>query len=248
MNFRDRIQLKEVFGDYCPNFTYKVVCLHDYTNEELLGREDEMSFLMMINRIQNQDDLRKFLQVEQDKVKKIVNKASPQVLEIFAETIWSLCMKMNVPTKEAEECVNKVKERNMGYLFENMEKMDIQEERRKTADARRELKEAREEAERQAKKLERDVQERLKAAQKQMEEAQSRAEEAQSRVEEAQSRAEEAQSQAEQTRIEAIRNTVQLCQRLGAAKEIAVQELMDTYDMDQMKAQETAAAFWREIK
>lgn len=127
------------------------------------------------------------------------------MLEIFAETIWSLCMKMNVPTKEAEECVNKVKERNMGYLFENMEKMDIQEERRKTADARRELKEV-------------------------------------------QKRMEEAQSQAEQTRIEAIRNTVQLCQRLGAAKEIAVQELMDTYDMDQMKAQETAAAFWREIE
>ena len=44
-------------------------------------------------------------------------------------------MKMNVPVCEAEECVKKVKGCDMGYLFENMEKMDIQEERRKTAGA-----------------------------------------------------------------------------------------------------------------
>lgn len=51
-------------------------------------------------------------------------------------------MKMNVPLQEAEKCVKKVKERNMGYLFANMEKMDIQEERRKTAEARKKAEEA----------------------------------------------------------------------------------------------------------
>lgn len=142
INFGNRIQLREVFGEYCPDFVYKVIRLHDYTNEELLGREDEMSFLMMINRIQTSRDLTEFLKVEQETVKKIVDKASPQILEIFAETIWSLCMKMNVPLEEAEKCVNKVKERNMGYLFANMEKMDIQEERRKTADAQKKAEEA----------------------------------------------------------------------------------------------------------
>lgn len=66
-------------------------------------------------------------------------------------------MKMNVPLDEAEECVRKVKERNMGYLFENMEKMDIQEERRKTAEARKDAEEAK------------------RLAQQQVEEAQKRA-------------------------------------------------------------------------
>lgn len=164
LNFRDRIHLKDVFGDYCPNFTYKVVRIHDYTNEELLDREDEMSFLMVINRIQSTKDLSEFLQVEQETVRRIVDKASPQVLEIFAETIWSLCMKMNVPLEEAEKCVNKVKERNMGYLFENMEKMDIQEERRKTADARRKLQEERKKAQSQIEELQGRIEEAQKKA------------------------------------------------------------------------------------
>lgn len=147
IHLRDRIHLNNIFGEYIPDFTYKVVRIHDYTNEELLSRENEMSFLMMINRIQTPEDLTEFLHVEQEKVARIVEKASPRALEIIAETIWSLCMKMSIPLREAEECVKKVKDRDMGYLFENMEKMDIQEERRKTAEARNEAEKARNEAE-----------------------------------------------------------------------------------------------------
>lgn len=47
-----------------------------------------------------------------------------------------------------QECVSRVKERRMGYLFENIEKMDIQAERRNTAQARAEAQRVREEAQR----------------------------------------------------------------------------------------------------
>lgn len=47
------------------------------------------------------------------------------IREIIASTIWSLCMKMNLPGEEAIKYVNKIKGK-MGYLFENMEKVDIQ--------------------------------------------------------------------------------------------------------------------------
>lgn len=127
MHLADRIHLNEVFRAYIPDFTYKLVRIHDYTNEELLNRKNEISFLMMINRIQNAKDLTAFLQAEHDEVRSIIDRASPQLLEIIADTIWSLCMKMNVPVDEAKECVRKVKERNMGYLFENMEKIDVSE-------------------------------------------------------------------------------------------------------------------------
>ena len=46
----------------------------------------------------------------------------------------SLCMKVGASEEETEECVQKVKERKMGYMFEHMEKMNIQEERQKTAE------------------------------------------------------------------------------------------------------------------
>ena len=35
--------------------------------------------------------------------------------QIICSAIWSLCMKMNVPQEEAELCVEKVRERQMGY-------------------------------------------------------------------------------------------------------------------------------------
>ena len=39
---------------------------------------------------------------------------------------------MNVPVDEAREMMGEIGGRGMGYLFENMEKMDIQTERRNT--------------------------------------------------------------------------------------------------------------------
>ena len=41
-------------------------------------------------------------------------------------------MKMNVPSEEARELMGEIGGRGMGFLFENMEKMDIQAERRNT--------------------------------------------------------------------------------------------------------------------
>ena len=47
-----------------------------------------------------------------------------------------------VPVEEAEDLAGKVREKKMGMLFENMQKMDIQEERRKTKAAEQKAEEA----------------------------------------------------------------------------------------------------------
>ena len=47
--------------------------------------------------------------------------------------MWALLIKMNVPIDEVREMMGEIGGRGMGYLFENMEKMDIQAERRKRA-------------------------------------------------------------------------------------------------------------------
>ena len=59
-------------------------------------------------------------------------------------TIWNLMMKMNMPTENAQDCMRELGERSMGNWFENMDKMDIQAERKNTAEARKELAEAKE--------------------------------------------------------------------------------------------------------
>lgn len=53
----------------------------------------------------------------------------PNVLLAF----W---LKENVPVAEAEELVDKVREKKMAELFENMGPVDIQAERRNTAEAK----------------------------------------------------------------------------------------------------------------
>lgn len=147
LHLKDRILLKEVFGEYIPDFSYRLIRIHDYTNEELLLREDEMSLIMMINKVQTPQDLKLFLEANKQQIDKIIQNAPERILTIIANTIKLLCDKMNVPESETRQCVEKVKGRQMGYLFENMEKMDIQAERRNTKKARQELQKAQKKAE-----------------------------------------------------------------------------------------------------
>ena len=144
MSLGKRIFMSDVFSAYVPDFTYKLINLHEYTNDELLSHEDEMSFLMMLNKIQSVDDFTEFLNVNREHVKKIIDGASEGMMEIITGTLWNMLMKMNLSVDEAHECVKELGERNMGNWFENMDKMDIQAERRNTAEARKELAEAKE--------------------------------------------------------------------------------------------------------
>ena len=58
--------------------------------------------------------------------------APESIKEIYKKILWALLIKMNVPVDEAKEMMGEIGGRGMGYLFENMEKMDIQAERRNT--------------------------------------------------------------------------------------------------------------------
>ncbi len=57
--------------------------------------------------------------------------------DTIADVLKVLLLKMNVPMPETERLTDKVREKKMGELFADMEKIDIQAERRNTADARR---------------------------------------------------------------------------------------------------------------
>ena len=60
----------------------------------------------------------------------IYGKAPEEIKRIYREILWSLLIKMNVPGEEARELMGEIGGRGMGILFEHMEKMDIQAERR----------------------------------------------------------------------------------------------------------------------
>lgn len=144
-HFCSRIYQGEMFREWIPDFSYEVVRLHDYSNEELLERGDEMSLIMLFNKIQDSVDISEFLKLPQEKLDEVVKDTPETVMDVIVSVMESLCGKIGATKKETQECVSRVRERRMGYLFENMEKMNIQEERRNTAQARAELEKAQEE-------------------------------------------------------------------------------------------------------
>ena len=139
-----------------------------------------MSLLMLINKFQTADDISNFKEISKDKIDAIIQDSPEAVIDIIASEVKSLCTKIHISAEETDEAVRKVREHKLGYLFENMEKIDIQELRR-IAD-----------------------EERLRAEvnRKEAEENQKRAEENQKRAEENQKRAEENQRRAEENHRE----------------------------------------------
>ncbi len=167
-DFKSRIHHGDAFGEYVPNFRYYLVPICDYSNEELLEKADEMSLIMLINKIQTAEDVSAFRNITPEALGKILKETPKHLLEKIANIMLAFLLKANVPVPEAEELVERVREKKMAELFECMEKMDIQEERRKTAEQKKRAEEA-EERTAEQKKLAEKQKERAEEAEKKVE-------------------------------------------------------------------------------
>ena len=107
--------------------------IHDYSNEELLKRGNEMSLIMMFNKIQDASDLEEFIHIPPEELDRIVRDSPGHVLDVLEKVMESLCFKIDASEEERTQCVRRVRAREMGYLFENMEHMSC----RKSAGNRR---------------------------------------------------------------------------------------------------------------
>ena len=126
MHLKERIFMSEIFEEYIPDFTYCLVNNRDYSKEELLENGNEMSLIMLLNKIQTKADLSEFLSIPLEEINRIVKESPEAVIDIIVMVMQALCTKLNLSRQDTEECVEKVRTRNMGYLWENMEKIDVQ--------------------------------------------------------------------------------------------------------------------------
>lgn len=79
-----------------------------------------MSLIMLINQIQDAADLEKFLQIPPEELNRIIRHSPEHVMDVLVTVMESLCFKIKAPTETRLKCVQKVRTREMGYLFENM--------------------------------------------------------------------------------------------------------------------------------
>ena len=93
---------------YIPDFTYQVVSVNQYTNEELSNKRDEMSLVMLINKIQTPEDYAEFRKVSEDLINSIYGNAPEEIKKIYRNILWSLLMKMNVSSEDARELMGEI--------------------------------------------------------------------------------------------------------------------------------------------
>lgn len=132
----DKILCGELLGKYLPHFRYQLIMLHEFSNEELLARKDEISLAMLINKIQTYEDVSAFSGLPQEQIQHILKNTPENILEIMAEILRALLYRIKLPENTVEDTVAKIKERKMGILFENVQ-MDFEEEKRKADEAMR---------------------------------------------------------------------------------------------------------------
>lgn len=219
---KDRIENAQKLPDCVPDFRYCMVNCRDYTKEELENKRDEMSLVMLMNRIQNPGDYSEFFETTKEYALAVYDSAPEDIKQVFADIVWSLLMKMNVPVEEAREAIMQLEVGGMGYLFENAEKMDIQAERQNTREARM----------------------AAEAAEKRAQKAEHEADEARHEADEAKQKADEAIKDKEYLLDTLVSELIQQGKSDGCTKEEMLAELQAKCGIDEAAAIEKIKKHW----
>lgn len=129
-NVRDRILFDQTFEPFTPQFLYKLVQLNSYSVNQLIEKNDELSLLMLINRLQDTAAFKE-LNLPDDYIKNLSENSTDELLDIIAKVTASMLRHLNLPEEEVEEFTGQVKERKMAELFENFKDIDLPAARKK---------------------------------------------------------------------------------------------------------------------
>ena len=124
MNLKDRIYLADVFEKYIPDFTYEVIRPHDYTDQQLMEKNNEMGLIMLFNKLQSLEDF-KAISVWKENQENILHESPRHILDIIARFMTILLSRLNLPQEEIEDFVGRIKEGNMPEFFENFKRVDV---------------------------------------------------------------------------------------------------------------------------
>lgn len=138
-SLHERVMLSDVFGRYIPDYHCILIQLKDYSNAELMEKKDELSLLLMMDKLKNAVDYEMLGGDLTEDYLKDATKDSPEyLLKLMSQIIRVFLSKLNVPQKEADAFTDRIKERKMGELFKHFEGWDVQALRQEIADAKEE--------------------------------------------------------------------------------------------------------------
>ena len=131
-DFKDRVFLSDVLDEYIPSFEYLVVPLQKYTDQELIEKGNELSLIMLVDKLRNASDFKKFKDIPEEYLEHISQNSPESVLKLISSIIAVLLYKLNVPTDEVTEFTDRIERREFTMLLDNFEGYDVQATRKES--------------------------------------------------------------------------------------------------------------------
>ena len=136
-NFKERVHLSDVLGDYIPSFEYIVVPLRDYTNDDIIAKKDELSLVMLINKLKSSDEFKILKDIPSEYLKNLEKNTPEYLLKLISHIISILLYRINIPQKEVESFTDQILRREFSMLFDSFEAYDVQAVRKESREAGR---------------------------------------------------------------------------------------------------------------
>ena len=129
-NFKDRTYLSDALGKYIPDFEYLVVPLSDYSNAELIEKKDELSLIMLVNKLRSSAEFKSLKEIPPEYFENLEKNTPEYLLKLIGKIIAVFLYRLNVPRKEVENFTDQIERREFAMLFDSFEAYDVQETRR----------------------------------------------------------------------------------------------------------------------
>ena len=130
LNFKNRVFLSDVFGDYIPSFNYLVVPLNKYSKQDLIEKNDELSLIFLINQLQSSSEFHALKDIPKEYTEHLTENTPDYLLKIIGKVIAVLLHKLNIPDEEVYEVTDQITRRKFSMMFDNFQAYDVQETRR----------------------------------------------------------------------------------------------------------------------
>ena len=138
-------------------------------------------------------------------------------------------MNMNMPTEDAQDCMRELGERSMGNWFDNMDKMDIQAERKNTAEARKELA---------------DAKEKLAEAENELSDMQGELSDTKSALLDTKNKLSELEQEPEKTKNQTAISIINITKKYSGIRESAVSEIEMAIGVSKEEAEILVEKYW----
>ncbi len=241
MHLADRIEYAELAKGFIPDFAYQVVPLIDYSDADFYKCNNEISLLMMINKIHGPEDFARFRKTAREFMENVFNNTTPDIQDLIIRVVWSLLLKMKVPADEVATLLNDVREgNNMGVLFESFKEYDALEFREDLKKAQKELKQVKEELDRSKEELDRSKEE-LDRSKEELD----RSKEELDRSKEELTKEREKSAMAESVLFDIRVGYINLCRKEGKSREETYQALISQYLMEEEEAGKFLDDYWK---